>query len=152
MRILFFSTSYILDCAEMLTEDFDFSKHTALRTLFLASHGLRPMYDLHEIVSSVRSCHMEKLLLQFPHWQLANDNDAWGALDALLSTLKSDLIVSAVVDKARIGDTYSNDKLKARLPLSVASLKANFTTVKQSDRLVGGYVDEVYGRMNVRCF
>lgn len=140
-------------CAKMfvLTEDFDFSEHTALRTLFVASHGFKPMHDLYEIVSSVRSCQMKKLLLQFPHWQLGNDSDAWEALDTLLSTSNSDLTVSGVIDEARIGDTYSNDKLKARLPLSIGTLKANFTIVKRSDKLVRSYVDEVYGRMSVRC-
>ncbi|KAE9407678.1 hypothetical protein BT96DRAFT_986330 [Gymnopus androsaceus JB14] len=127
-------------------EDFDFSQHSALRTLFLASHGFKPMQVLHDIVSTTRSCHMQKLLLQFPRWQLATDDDAWEALDTLLSTSKSQLTISAVVDEARKGD--SEEKLKTRLPLSVASPKEKFTVMKRNDKVVAGYVDEVYARMS----
>lgn len=108
------------------------------------------MQVLHDIVSTTRSCHMQKLLLQFPRWQLATDDDAWEALDTLLSTSKSQLTISAVVDEARKGD--SEEKLKTRLPLSVASPKEKFTVMKRNDKVVAGYVDEVYARMSVGCF
>ncbi|KAJ4477143.1 hypothetical protein J3R30DRAFT_3703390 [Lentinula aciculospora] len=132
-------------------DDFNFSSHTALRSLYLASNGSKPMKVLHDILSTLSTSpsrtQMQKIYLQIPRWQLASDDDAWNSLDSLLKALLDscypsltslsrsnlkNLKVSAIVDEHR---TYNNgdeedseNKLRVRLPLSTSFMSPSVSS------------------------
>ncbi|KAJ4500700.1 hypothetical protein C8R41DRAFT_913785 [Lentinula lateritia] len=114
--------------------DLDLSSHTALRSVYLASNGSKPMRVLHDILSTLQplpTSQMRKIYLQIPQWQLASDEDAWGTLDGLLKGLLEcsgkELKISAIVDgRHKYDDSNENEedvtfglrcKLRERLPL-----------------------------------
>ncbi|KAF8825095.1 hypothetical protein HHX47_DHR7000240 [Lentinula edodes] len=115
-------------------DDFDLSSHTALRSVYLASNGSKPMRVLHDILSTLQALptsQMRKIYLQIPQWQLASDDDAWGTLDGLLKGLLEssgkELKISAIVDgRHKYDNSNENEedvtfglrcKLRERLPL-----------------------------------
>ncbi|GAW02118.1 hypothetical protein LENED_003750 [Lentinula edodes] len=115
-------------------DDFDLSSHTALRSVYLASNGSKPMRVLHDILSTLQALptsQMRKIYLQIPQWQLASDDDAWGTLDGLLKGLLEssgkELKISAIVDERHKYDNSNENeedvtfglrcKLRERLPL-----------------------------------
>ncbi|KAJ3815585.1 hypothetical protein F5876DRAFT_71944 [Lentinula aff. lateritia] len=123
--------------------DFDLSSHTALRSVYLASNGSKPMRVLHDILSTLQALptsssktQMRKIYLQIPQWQLASDDDAWGTLDGLLKGLLEfygkELKVSAIVDGRHQYDISNENEeevtfglrcmLRERLPLLTSSM------------------------------
>ncbi|KAF5377365.1 hypothetical protein D9757_008015 [Collybiopsis confluens] len=128
-------------------DDFDFSEHSALRTLFLASNGAKPMQVLYDILSTTGLSSLQRVLLQIPPWQLGAEDDSWEALDKYLAETNTGMEVSVVSDGR--GTVYEENvvTLKTRFPLSVESMKDKLTVVKSRDQVVATYLDEVYGKM-----
>jgi len=152
-------------------EDFDFSSHSALRTLYLSSNGKKPMKVLHDILSTVLSTtsssqrQVERILLQTPRWQLENDGDAWESLDTLFSsyvaaTKMQPLQISPVVDAGEMFEGSEGMVIQRFPKLSEPTTFEStfpfpkrtgdrFNAMQQTDEVVMSYVDEVYGRMKL---
>ncbi|KAJ3837725.1 hypothetical protein F5878DRAFT_661848 [Lentinula raphanica] len=119
-------------------DDLDLSSHTAMRSVFLASNGSKPMKVLYEILLTLSMSpsfsQMRKIYLHIHQWQLVSTEDAWDSLDGLLQTLlessssSGKLQIFAVVDGRNCHPAYEVEeeveatlgRLRKRLPLSTS--------------------------------
>ncbi|KAK1224090.1 hypothetical protein PQX77_008420 [Marasmius sp. AFHP31] len=121
--------------------DFDFSEHTSLRNIYLNFNGTSTTRTAHEVLSSVRSCHLENMLLRISVYELVELED-WIPLDELLESMSPSMKVTVAIDE--YGE-YQDD-LRRRFPRCDAAGQLDIVRVGKPN-IATKYVEEVYDRM-----
>ncbi|KAL0565681.1 hypothetical protein V5O48_016341 [Marasmius crinis-equi] len=121
--------------------DFDFSEHTALKNLYLNFNGTSTTRTAHEVLSTLRSCDLENLIMRISVYELIEIED-WAPVDSLLASVCPAARVTVAVDE----HGEYQDRMRARLPS--CDQRGQLDVVRAgTPSIANDYVEEVYERM-----